>query len=121
VDLLAGSFLAIVEGFHAIPAEVVTRPRMEMAAEMAGILLRGIGYTEEKGNERCRARGREEVLHARADPRRCVAWGVAAIGRGVSGDRRAFGSGKSTMLNMFGCIDVPSEGSVRIDGPRPSE
>ncbi len=26
------------------------------------------------------------------------------------------GSGKSTMLNMFGCIDVPSEGIVRIDG-----
>jgi len=26
------------------------------------------------------------------------------------------GSGKSTMLNMFGCIDLPSEGSVRIDG-----
>jgi putative ABC transport system ATP-binding protein len=26
------------------------------------------------------------------------------------------GSGKSTMLNMFGCIDVPSEGKVRIDG-----
>lgn len=26
------------------------------------------------------------------------------------------GSGKSTMLNMFGCIDVPSEGVVRIDG-----
>jgi len=26
------------------------------------------------------------------------------------------GSGKSTMLNMFGCIDVPSEGIVRIAG-----
>ena len=26
------------------------------------------------------------------------------------------GSGKSTMLNMFGCIDIPSEGRVRIDG-----
>jgi putative ABC transport system ATP-binding protein len=26
------------------------------------------------------------------------------------------GSGKSTMLNMFGCIDIPSEGIVRIDG-----
>jgi putative ABC transport system ATP-binding protein len=26
------------------------------------------------------------------------------------------GSGKSTMLNMFGCIDVPSDGTVRIDG-----
>jgi putative ABC transport system ATP-binding protein len=26
------------------------------------------------------------------------------------------GSGKSTMLNMFGCIDLPSEGKVRIDG-----
>ena len=26
------------------------------------------------------------------------------------------GSGKSTMLNMFGCIDVPTEGEVRIDG-----
>jgi putative ABC transport system ATP-binding protein len=26
------------------------------------------------------------------------------------------GSGKSTMLNMFGCIDLPSEGSIRIDG-----
>jgi len=26
------------------------------------------------------------------------------------------GSGKTTMLNMFGCIDVPSEGTVRIDG-----
>ncbi len=26
------------------------------------------------------------------------------------------GSGKTTMLNMFGCIDVPSEGIVRIDG-----
>jgi putative ABC transport system ATP-binding protein len=26
------------------------------------------------------------------------------------------GSGKSTMLNMFGCIDVPSEGIVKIDG-----
>jgi putative ABC transport system ATP-binding protein len=26
------------------------------------------------------------------------------------------GSGKSTMLNMFGCIDLPSEGIVRIDG-----
>jgi len=26
------------------------------------------------------------------------------------------GSGKSTMLNMFGCIDVPTEGLVRIDG-----
>jgi putative ABC transport system ATP-binding protein len=26
------------------------------------------------------------------------------------------GSGKSTMLNMLGCIDLPSEGSVRIDG-----
>ena len=26
------------------------------------------------------------------------------------------GSGKSTMLNMLGCIDVPSEGTVRIDG-----
>ncbi len=26
------------------------------------------------------------------------------------------GSGKSTMLNMFGCIDVPSEGTVRIAG-----
>ncbi|MFA6506318.1 MAG: ABC transporter ATP-binding protein [Treponemataceae bacterium] len=26
------------------------------------------------------------------------------------------GSGKSTMLNMFGCIDIPSEGTVRIDG-----
>lgn len=28
------------------------------------------------------------------------------------------GSGKSTMLNMFGCIDLPSEGSVLIDGTR---
>lgn len=26
------------------------------------------------------------------------------------------GSGKSTMLNMFGCIDVPSSGTVRIAG-----
>jgi len=26
------------------------------------------------------------------------------------------GSGKSTMLNMFGCIDLPSEGIVMIDG-----
>jgi putative ABC transport system ATP-binding protein len=26
------------------------------------------------------------------------------------------GSGKSTMLNMLGCIDLPSEGSVTIDG-----
>ena len=26
------------------------------------------------------------------------------------------GSGKSTMLNMFGCIDLPTEGTVRIDG-----
>jgi putative ABC transport system ATP-binding protein len=26
------------------------------------------------------------------------------------------GAGKSTMLNMFGCIDLPTEGSVRIDG-----
>ena len=26
------------------------------------------------------------------------------------------GSGKSTMLNMFGCIDVPSEGIVKVDG-----
>jgi len=26
------------------------------------------------------------------------------------------GSGKSTMLNMFGCIDIPSEGTVRIAG-----
>jgi putative ABC transport system ATP-binding protein len=26
------------------------------------------------------------------------------------------GAGKSTMLNMFGCIDTPSEGSVLIDG-----
>ncbi len=25
------------------------------------------------------------------------------------------GSGKSTMLNMFGCIDVPSEGIVKVD------
>jgi putative ABC transport system ATP-binding protein len=28
------------------------------------------------------------------------------------------GSGKSTMLNMFGCIDLPSEGIVRIDGTK---
>lgn len=26
------------------------------------------------------------------------------------------GSGKSTMLNMFGCIDTPTDGIVRIDG-----
>ena len=26
------------------------------------------------------------------------------------------GAGKSTMLNMFGCIDLPTEGTVRIDG-----
>jgi putative ABC transport system ATP-binding protein len=26
------------------------------------------------------------------------------------------GSGKSTMLNMFGCIDVPTSGTVLIDG-----
>lgn len=26
------------------------------------------------------------------------------------------GSGKSTMLNMFGCIDVPSQGTVKVDG-----
>jgi putative ABC transport system ATP-binding protein len=26
------------------------------------------------------------------------------------------GAGKSTMLNMFGCIDLPTEGSVRVDG-----
>jgi ABC-type antimicrobial peptide transport system, ATPase component len=26
------------------------------------------------------------------------------------------GSGKSTMLNMFGCIDVPSEGIVKVAG-----
>jgi putative ABC transport system ATP-binding protein len=26
------------------------------------------------------------------------------------------GSGKSTMLNMFGCIDLPTQGTVRIDG-----
>ncbi len=26
------------------------------------------------------------------------------------------GSGKSTMLNMFGCIDVPTEGAVKVDG-----
>ncbi len=25
------------------------------------------------------------------------------------------GSGKSTMLNMFGCIDIPSEGIVKVD------
>jgi len=28
------------------------------------------------------------------------------------------GSGKSTMLNMFGCIDTPSEGTVTVDGTR---
>ncbi|HUX50208.1 MAG TPA: ABC transporter ATP-binding protein [Spirochaetia bacterium] len=28
------------------------------------------------------------------------------------------GSGKSTMLNMFGCIDTPSEGTVTVDGAR---
>ncbi len=28
------------------------------------------------------------------------------------------GSGKSTMLNMFGCIDVPTEGTVTVDGKR---
>jgi putative ABC transport system ATP-binding protein len=26
------------------------------------------------------------------------------------------GSGKSTMLNLFGCIDIPTEGSVLVDG-----
>ncbi len=26
------------------------------------------------------------------------------------------GSGKTTMLNMFGCIDIPTEGTVRIAG-----
>ena len=26
------------------------------------------------------------------------------------------GSGKSTMLNMIGCIDLPSEGKILIDG-----
>jgi putative ABC transport system ATP-binding protein len=26
------------------------------------------------------------------------------------------GAGKSTMLNMFGCIDLPTEGLVKIDG-----
>ena len=26
------------------------------------------------------------------------------------------GAGKSTMLNMLGCIDLPTEGSVRVDG-----
>lgn len=31
------------------------------------------------------------------------------------------GSGKSTMLNMFGCIDLPSEGKVRIDGTETEE
>lgn len=28
----------------------------------------------------------------------------------------ASGSGKSTLLNMLGCIDVPDQGAVRIDG-----
>ncbi len=40
-----------------------------------------------------------------------------SIGRGeflaISGPS---GSGKSTMLNMLGCIDLPSEGTVRING-----
>jgi putative ABC transport system ATP-binding protein len=31
------------------------------------------------------------------------------------------GSGKSTILNMIGCIDTPSQGSVRIDGTTTSE
>ncbi|MBP2472630.1 putative ABC transport system ATP-binding protein [Crossiella equi] len=28
----------------------------------------------------------------------------------------ASGSGKSTMLNILGCLDIPSEGSYRLDG-----
>lgn len=31
------------------------------------------------------------------------------------------GSGKSTMLNMFGCIDVPTDGTVTVDGKRTDE
>jgi len=30
------------------------------------------------------------------------------------------GSGKSTMLNSLGCLDVPTHGSVRIDGQQVS-
>ena len=29
----------------------------------------------------------------------------------------ASGSGKSTFMNMIGCLDVPTSGDVRIDGP----
>jgi hypothetical protein len=45
-DLLAGAFFAVVEGLHAMPSAFVSRPRMEMAQELIGILLRGIGCGE---------------------------------------------------------------------------
>lgn len=31
------------------------------------------------------------------------------------------GSGKSTILNMIGCVDIPTEGSVKINGQETSE
>jgi AcrR family transcriptional regulator len=45
-DLLAGAFLAVVEGLHAVPSAFVSRSKTDMARELIGILLKGIGYRE---------------------------------------------------------------------------
>ncbi len=37
-------------------------------------------------------------------------------GRGDGGDRRRSGSGKSTLLGLLAGLDVPSDGSIRLDG-----
>ncbi len=52
--LLAGGFLGLVESLHAAPPGVTGRKAMDMARDLIGILLRGIGYGETQGGRECR-------------------------------------------------------------------
>ncbi len=44
--LLAGAFFGLIESLHATPSAYVSRGKMDMANELIGIVLKGIGYTE---------------------------------------------------------------------------
>jgi putative ABC transport system ATP-binding protein len=55
-------------------------------------------------------RGEHGIVQALKSVSFRIAHGEFAVVRGASG------SGKSTLLNILGCLDLPTEGSYRLDG-----